>query len=165
MVGQSLRFKINTARFQTPTEDLATLSAMYQVLVLRLLEHSSYVSKFSCVAEPLGQPICVFSLKIVCRVASGARASHNIDCLYKDSSISTSSQLSQLICKFELENLIVSTQTISHPQETVLIHYLEMRFSTSASLLALLGVSIGLPTELDARTPSNAPIDVIHPEK
>lgn len=38
-----------------------------------------------------------------------------------------------------------------------------MKFSGFASLLILLGVATGLPTEIDARIPSNAPIDVIRP--
>ncbi|KAF4908444.1 hypothetical protein CGCVW01_v012252 [Colletotrichum viniferum] len=35
-----------------------------------------------------------------------------------------------------------------------------MRFSISASVLVLLGVASGLPTELEARVPSNAPINL-----
>jgi hypothetical protein len=35
-----------------------------------------------------------------------------------------------------------------------------MKFSISASLFVLLGVASALPTEIEARAPSNAPIDV-----
>ena len=35
-----------------------------------------------------------------------------------------------------------------------------MKFSISASLFVLLGVASALPTEIEARTPSNAPINV-----
>lgn len=38
-----------------------------------------------------------------------------------------------------------------------------MKFSVTVSLFVLLGVASTRPTELDARDPSNAPIDVQYP--
>ncbi|KAI0568397.1 guanyl-specific ribonuclease f1 [Pyrenophora tritici-repentis] len=37
-----------------------------------------------------------------------------------------------------------------------------MKFSISASLFVLLGVAGALPTEIEARAPSNAPINLIN---